>query len=161
VSRVSSIANLPDILLQYRVHGSNVSGGTSPESDQVRLKIRIADWTMLLERGFSSREKDIILQWMKRTPLTAKPDRELLYLMILRVFSAYTEKTGLNRGQREAIRKFTGIRLCDILIVTKKIDAVNIRIFLSALKLNPVYAIGLFGKGIQFIAGKLHSGIRS
>lgn len=154
VYQISLIANFPEILLKYRIHDANITCEISPKSDQVRLKNTFSLFTTLMGKKFSETEKDAILCWIKKMPISNKNAMIFLYELIIQLYLNYKQKTILNKSQLKAIKKFTGLKLFEIAILYREIDTTSIRILIRAIRFNHVDVIILFFKIIISVVYK-------
>lgn len=156
ISQITSIANYPEILLKYRIHNANISRNChSRESDLARLKIKISLYNKILKKEFSLAEKNMVLDWIKKSPISTEENMLFLYRLIIQLFQTYKQETTLHPDQIKEIQKFTGLKLYEILKLYKKIDRTSCKVLISAIRLNPAYCIKVVGSGIKYIWKKI------
>lgn len=157
-SSITQLANLPDFLVSYRIHGENVSILNFEDKDKNSIKLRYALINDLF--GYKLPEEPIInLMSYHREFNAITPDQiSAIAKLIYAIYQRYISIHVLTPSEFQEVTNITGFQLLSLSISSIKIYPwMSLKIFIKALKLNILTTFYLSKVMISMLCRKPHT----
>lgn len=137
LNKITQIANIPEVLLKYRVWRNSVGSTHSDIQDQNTIKIMQSQISSLLGFEVSFEEVSYIRTIIKGLPLTDINQVESTSKLLHQIYTMYLNKNKLCEEDKRDIKVDISNRLCFLALNASKMSVYNsAAIFVKAAKLN-------------------------
>ena len=151
-SPITKLANIPEVLLRYRISKERISSQHSQTQEQNSVQIIQSMVTRLLGPGVSLETVSRLRRVVIGLPLDNPQQIDQVATLIQRLYRAYLDTSSLSRAEAKEIAQDAGMRLLTLAASTSKISLVKrFLILVQALRLSPrlLFSRQVITKGLK------------
>ena len=152
ISSITKLANIPEVLLRYRISKERISSQHSQTQEQNSVQIIQSMVTRLLGPGVSLETVSRLRRVVIGLPLDNPQQIDQVATLIQRLYRAYLDTSSLSRAEAKEIAQDAGMRLLTLAASTSKISLVKrFLILVQALRLSPrlLFSRQVITKGLK------------